>query len=286
VFVTPTLSESAAGGLAIAQWRRVSFRTSTVKSLGELVDLLTPREPDPVTGRHRDSGVYRGGANAGDPLLTSLDRLGGAKPHSKADLEEYILRNFIRYSRPFIKAEPINDWEHLVSAQHHGAPTRLLDWTYSPLIAAFFATRPRKPESDRAIWRLDWQMVHNRFDIPPVSLLPTDLGGIIEKGEHFSPWELFDRQRKIRPFAALVEAPAVDARLVAQGAAFTLCSDTAVSFDQFLRANGLEKSLARFVIESSDVGRFRDQLDLLGIDERRIFPDLDGVAAALSRYYG
>src|SRR5689334_1559403 len=69
-----------------------------ITSLGELIDQVTPTEPDPKTGRHRDTGVYRGAADAGRPLLTSLDRLGGVDPpHAKTGLEEHILRNFIRY---------------------------------------------------------------------------------------------------------------------------------------------------------------------------------------------
>ena len=59
-----------------------------------------------------------------------------------------------------------------------------------------------------------------------------------------------------------------------------------MSFDRFLEKHGQEKHLTRFVITADDVGRFRDQLDLVGMDERRLFPDLDGVAASLRRYYG
>src|ERR671928_2064703 len=142
----------------------MSINEVVVDSLGDLIDKVTPTEPDPRTGRRRDTGVYRGASDACRPLLTSLDRLGGVNPpHTKRRLEAHILRNFIRYSRPYLPAAPANDWELLVTAQHHGVPTRLLDWTYSPLVAAFFATRPLghdTRERDRAVWRLDWQRVH------------------------------------------------------------------------------------------------------------------------------
>ena len=104
------------------------FTTITIHSLGEFVDRVTPAEPDRVTGRRRDLGVYRGASDADAPLYTSLDRLSG-EPHGKADLEEHILRNYIRYARPHLAHETNDDWEHLISAQHHGVPTRLLDWT-------------------------------------------------------------------------------------------------------------------------------------------------------------
>src|SRR5687767_9573972 len=134
----------------------MSVREIVVHSLGEFVDVVTPREPDPHTKRRRDTGVYRGASDASRPLLTSLDRLGGTKPpHTKVDLEEHALRNFIRYSRPHLDAaRPHDDWELLITAQHHGVPTRLLDWSYTPLVGAFFATRPAPDEGrDRAVWR-------------------------------------------------------------------------------------------------------------------------------------
>lgn len=257
----------------------------TISTLGELIDHVTPDQPSPVTGRRRDTGVYRGASDARSPLLTSLDRLGDA-PHAKADLEEHVLRNYIRYSRPYVGERAENEWEELISAQHHGVPTRLLDWTYSPLVAAFFATRPVEgPERDRAVWRLDWQKVHHAFQFPPLALLLRDLDGLFADGGHASPWKLFARDGSAKPFACLVEPPSLDARIVAQAAAFTLCSDKWHSFDEFLRSHGLASALVKFVIPGGCVGAIRDQLDIVGVDERRLFPDLDGVAAAIRRYY-
>lgn len=268
--------------------RRVSINTIEIHSLGELVDGATPKAPDPRSGRRRDTGVYRGAADARAPLLTSLDRLGGvAPPHTKAGLEEHILRNFIRYARPHIGMHPANDWEQLVTAQHHGVPTRLLDWTYSPLIAAFFATRPRTDgrETDRVVWRLDWQAVHHAFELPPLALSSQDLDRLFGETGHFTPWALIGRGRGERDFALLLEPPSIDQRIVAQAAAFTLCTDTTRSFDAFLEDHQLGRTLTRFVIPADRVALVRDQLDLVGVDERRLFPDLDGVAEAIKRYY-
>jgi hypothetical protein len=261
-------------------------REIVVHSLGEFVDVVTPREPDPQTGRRRDTGVYRGSSDAASPLFTTLDRLGG-RPHAKADLEEHVLRNFIRYSRPHLdQARPHNDWEMLISAQHHGVPTRLLDWTYSPLVAAFFATRPgENKDRDRAVWRLAWQRVHQHFKLPGLALLLEDLDSLAPEARPFTPWKLF-AEKSGRPFACMIEPPSLDARIVAQAATFTLMSSKNESLDAFLDTNGLADALTKYVISADDVARVRDQLDLVGIDERRLFPDLDGVASAIQRYYG
>jgi hypothetical protein len=256
-----------------------------IRSLGDFVDRVTPETPDRSSGRRRDTGVYRGAADASAPLLTSLDRLGSSLPHAKADLEGHILRNYMRYSRPHVASGNENDWEELISAQHHGVPTRLLDWTYSPLIAAFFATRARPGrECTRAVWRLDWQKIHRAFGFPQVALLVRDLEEKLPGDGHASPWKLFN-DRESPPFACLVAPPSFDARIVAQAAAFTICSDKWHSFDVFLESHGLVDALTKYVILPETASLIRDQLDLVGVDERRLFPDLDGVGAAIRRYY-
>jgi hypothetical protein len=288
-----------------------------VRSLGELIDRVTPDEPDPVTGRRRDSGVYRGVGDGRWPMLTSLDRLGGTEPpHTKCDLEEHVLRNFARYSRPHVAEPARSDWELLAAAQHHGVPTRLLDWTYSPLVAAHFATIGRRPPEprdgargargggpaahdappnaepgdapgDRVIWRLDWQRVHRHFGLPELALLSEDLERLRDPsgGGRFTPWQLIAHGGEVEPFACLFEPPTLDARIAAQSAVFTLTSSTSESFDAFLDRHGLAGALARYVIPADEVPRVRDQLDLVSFDERRLFPDLDGVATQLRRYY-
>jgi hypothetical protein len=267
----------------------MSIREIVVHSLGQLIDEVTPPEPDPITGRRRDAGIYRGAFDASRPLLTTLDRLGGTHPpHTKAALESHILRNFIRYSRPHLPSPPVNDWELLITAQHHGVPTRLLDWTYSPLVAAYFATRPdrREHSQDRAVWRLDWQTIHEAFGFPKLALLIEDLHEMFAAdGTRFTPWRLFDLHADHRPFACMLEPPSLDARIVAQFAVFTLCSDKRQPFDRFLDDHGLGSALTKFIIPAGEAPRLRDQLDLAGVDERRLFPDLGGLASMIRRYY-
>jgi len=258
-----------------------------VETLGELVDLATPTELDPASGRLRAASVFRGSKCAEWTLLTSLDRLGGTHPpHTKAHLEAHILRNFMRYSRPHITQHPTDEWELLVTAQHHGLPTRLLDWSYSPLVAAHFATLGGDPGMDRVVWRLDWARIHQRFGLPPIAFLVQDLNGLLRNQGVDSLWALFDRAEDVpNSFVCMLDPPALDDRIVVQAAAFTICSDKTRSFDEIAREHGLLGALTRYVIPARRVNHVRDQLDLVTIDERRLFPDLDGVAAEMRRYY-
>ena len=258
-----------------------------VRSLGDLIDKVTPTEPDPTTGRRRDSGVYRGDGNATWPLLTSLDKLGGVQlPHGKADLEEHILRNFIRYSRPYFSQPPVNEWEVLITAQHHGLPTRLLDWTYSPLVAAHFATLGGEHRSDRVVWRLDWKTVHRFFGLPELALLIQDLEGILGGDRPLTPWNSFQRVASRPRFACMLEPPSLNARgswpSLRPSPSAPTSANRSIAFSS---SHGLGSALTKFIIPAKETARFRDQLDLVSVDERRLFPDLDGVAAEMRRYY-
>jgi hypothetical protein len=258
-----------------------------VETLGELVDRTTPSENDPASGRLRAASVFRGSKCSEWALLTSLDRLGGIDPpHTKGHLEEHILRNFIRYSRPHLQQQPANEWELLVTAQHHGLPTRLLDWTYSPLVAAHFATLGGDPSLDRVIWRLDWGKLHARFDLPPIAFLVQELDKLLRERGIDSPWTLFSQpERGQGHLVCMLDPPALDNRIVVQAAAFTISTDKTRSFDEILRENGLLDALTRYVVPAERINHLRDQLDLVTMDERRLFPDLDGVAAEMRRYY-
>jgi hypothetical protein len=262
-------------------------KTIEVRSLGELIDKTTPNEPDRASGRLRDCSVYRGVAVKDGRLLTSLDRLGGSEPpHSKAHLEEHLLRNFLRYGKQFLPEKRENLWETMVIAEHHGLPTRLLDWTHSPLVAAHFATLAAKPKTDRVIWSLNWKRVHERYGLRDVVFLVDDLDALLRERGIASGWELLNaKPRPEQQLVCLLEPPAITERLAVQAGAFTFSTDKTKALDQMLADAGLQDALTRWVIRAENADYVRDQLDLCTFDERRLFPGLDGVAAELRRYY-
>ncbi|MBS3768087.1 MAG: FRG domain-containing protein [Candidatus Cloacimonetes bacterium] len=259
-----------------------------VNSLGDFITKVTPKKPDPKSGRLRASVIFRGLSNADWKLLSSLDRLGcpHTEPHSKAHLEEHLLRNFIRYARPYLELYPENEWEWMVIAQHRGLPTRLLDWTYSPLSAAHFAVLADNSNTDRVVWELNWEIVHKHFNITPIVLNLHDLDKELQKRGFSGLWSLVKYSHtKEEPFICVVEPSALDRRLVAQSAAFILTSSKKYALDDILRKNNLNHAIKKYIIPADKVEYIRDQLDMCSINERRLFPDLEGVASELKRYY-
>jgi hypothetical protein len=128
--------------------------------------------------------------------------------------------------------------------------------------------------------------VHEHFHLRPVAFLTHDLDHLLRERGFGSLWEFFHAKiDEANTFVCMVEPPALDQRIVAQAAAFVLSSNKMISLDQLLKRCGLTSALTRFIIPAEKVEHLRDQLDLCRVDERQLFPDLDGVAAILRRYY-
>jgi hypothetical protein len=112
-----------------------------------------------------ESWIFRGVGDSSYELQPKIGRPGtwkdirtGADLGYSADLEKRSLERFKREAAPHMAIQPTSDLEWLSIAQHYGLPTCLLDWSESPLVAAFFALLPGgfigKEPKDAAIYGL------------------------------------------------------------------------------------------------------------------------------------
>jgi hypothetical protein len=261
-----------------------------VESWNELVDTLYAESWQPVIGRYRSRFVFRGISNAAHSTLkTSLMRLGG--PY--AQVEGYLLRNFRKYALPELLSTTPRDstWDWLAIAQHHGLPTRLLDWTYSPFVAMHFATSEiERFDADGLIWCVDY--VESQRFLPGILRETLD-----DEGATVFTAEMLDRAAPTlatfdtltgngdepHPFVAFFEPPSLDERIVNQYALFSLMSSPDLRLDHWLRER--PDLLRKVIIPAALKWEIRDKLDQANITERVLFPGLDGLSSWLRRYY-
>lgn len=252
------------------------------QSWGELNDLLFEGAWQEGLRRFRTNSVFRGQAVAGHPLTTSLMRLGG----DYADLETALLRTFRRYAHRWAP-ESDTVWNWLALAQHHGLPTRMLDWTYSPFVALHFATCDlERWDEDGAVWCVDFT-VTNRLLPPRLHDILEGEGAAVFTAEMLAQAapSLFEFDRLASdPFAVFFEPPSLDDRIVNQFALFGLLSNPTARLDEWLEARDGE-GVRRIVLPAALKPEVRDKLDQINVTERVLLPGLDGLSAWLRRYY-
>jgi hypothetical protein len=255
------------------------------RSWAELLDQLYSDAWNGELQRFRSPFAFRGAA-AEHSLVNSLVRLARGKIDI-ARLELSLLRNFKKYAHATAsdRLEPASIWHWLAVAQHHGLPTRLTDWTYSPFVALHFATfDPGTYDTDGLVSCVNFVEAHK--------LLPKRLRAILED-EHsdaltvemlsqFSSLAAFDALSR-EPFVAFIEPPSLDARIVNQFALFSLMSGPASSLEEWMDTH---PGLCRHIIVPAELKwEVRDKLDQANINERTLFPGLDGLSRWLVRYY-
>lgn len=250
-------------------------------SWGQLQEELFAESWSEELGRFRSRYAFRGLSDSSYRLESGLFRLGG----SFDVLERHLLRNFRKYAhRAVVKRDSV--WHWLSMAQHHGLPTRLLDWTYSPLIALHFATANiEKFNLDGAIWAVNYVRAHKQLP----DLLREQLDA--EGANVFTVEMLFQSMKSLpelaalapEPFLIFFEPPSIDDRIVNQFAFFSMLSTPTAVLDDWLAQH--PETWRKIVIPAQLKWEIRDKLDQANITERVLFPGLDGLSRWLKRHY-
>ncbi len=252
-----------------------------VTSWSELNDVIFDEPFHPKLDRYRSNYVYRGVSDCAYDLKTSLMRLGG----DFAKLEPHVIRGFQKYAHLEMNEEAYI-WNWLSLAQHHGLPTRLLDWTYSPMVALHFVTdHTYRYDCDGAIWCINILETNKSLAKPLKSKLEeTDArvfttGMMHEKVQTLADFDALSAD----PSLVFFEPPSLDARIVNQYSLFSMMSDPTVPMDRWLPKNS--RAYRRIIVPAELKWEIRDKLDQSNINERVLFPGLDGLCGYLKRYY-
>ncbi|WP_157829049.1 FRG domain-containing protein [Colwellia sp. 75C3] len=219
-----------------------------------------------------DVNYYRGHADTQWALLPSLARIdvssintssiGIWNSYEWSNLEREILRAFEKHGCSLLKTPPKNSLEWLIHAQHHGLPTRLLDWSLNPLKALFFAVE--NPELDHLDGAVFGVSVMTNF--------------------------VMDKYVEIQNIGKITgfNSSSLNMRVAAQEGCFTLSpmpgglnSFTEVKVDR----NSVDY-LGKYEIPKESKPALRKQLHKLGVTHKFLFPDLDGLAKSIKRDFG
>ena len=207
--------------------------------------LTVPRYLEQVA-KHRSANVtFRGvGSHKKHKLIPGIGRSTRIANHSDPLKEElYILKLFRQRSLPYLPSNPSSKLEWLALGQHHGLPTRLLDWTRNPLVALYFAVA-ENIKDDGAIYCLS-----------NVAYLDAD--------KVDSPFALKTARRISPPF--------LTARISAQSGLFTIQPNP---FQEFSAG-----TMTRILIPGQDKKSLKKELYQLGIQELSLFCSLDATCS-------
>ena len=262
------------------------IKTVIIDKLEDVTQLIMDNDYNPNIDRLRSSYFFRGMPDVSFNLVTSLTRV---CKNRRKQLEPSILKNFTKYAiieEPSLKD---NVWQQMIMGQHHGLPTRLLDWTHSPLIALHFANSEDDLDNlqkrDCVVWRMDMRDMNQN--------LPQKYKDKLEEERTFvfsveslnsicQSLEQYDKDMGNKSIVNL-EPPSLDQRIINQYSFFSIIPSEIENLDDYLDKN--TQNTIKYVIRKEIRWNLRDLLDQFNMNERMIYPGLDGLGKWLARHY-
>ena len=228
----------------------------TLKELDDALQSMRGTEP-----------LFRGHANDSWSLLPGL----GRRPLK--EVENPLYYDFTSKGHHLL-GRPENTWHSLFLMQHHGVPTRLLDWSSSFAVALYFALKGAM--TDCAVWVLDpYQLNQETIGVFGLCYLPIDFPPGYEKYfvDSHNPHGHFGT---FPAPAVALGADATTPRILAQQGYFTLHRDLDVPLNEVCSS-----ALKKVGVPQSAHKDARHFLRLAGMNEYSLFPDMDGLARHL-----
>ena len=178
-----------------------------------------------------------------------------------------------------LERSPSGDWDWLTIMQHHGVPTRLLDWTESALVGLHFAVSSH-PDTDGALWVLSPCGLNSASNIRPdfKHFIPSFADKLVD---NYKPSTVTaEKVSTLKPIAVI--GPRSTPRMQAQLGAFTVMHRDQTALESIDGGRHVHKIL----IPKEAKATLHDDLRLLGIGEFQLFPELMSIGRLLSKSVG
>jgi hypothetical protein len=217
--------------------------------------------------------AFRGERDSSWPLYSSISRYlmhNAVARDAWSEQEARILRIFKRKAHQFLERPPEwdDDFQWLALMQHHGAPTRLIDFTWSPYVAAFFALE--RALGDCVVWAMNPASVASSRSPEGGHMDPRITGNF---AAHF----LHGNER----FIWMGEPRTMNRRLIAQSGTFLVPGVLDIPVEDILSERDQKDILAKFVLAHSVREQGMRELYRMNITYATLFPDLDGLARSM-----
>jgi hypothetical protein len=217
-----------------------------------------------------------------------LDKLGVLHLGSTYETEDSLIAEFRARAGHYINNLPAASdvFEWLALMQHHGVPTRLLDWTLSPYVALFFAIESAVPNESCCVWAIDWRELKGA-GLRSLKGLRSDA---LEWGDSIADGgyeEVFVDNPK--PAAVPLRPARMNERLTIQQGLFICPTSLLVPFETNVMGSlafAREPKLYKFIISSQHRLTILRELERMNINEATLFPGLDGFARYLRSTIG
>ena len=256
-----------------------------INTIEELMPLFLEEKYQADIKRYRSNFVYRGISNTDYKMTTSLRR--NCKDKSR-QLEPSILKNYSKYASLDDPNVTNSVWRLMMSGQHHGLPTRLLDFTHSPLIALHFATIAdieTMDSHDCVLWQIDMSEIHGALPekyIEPIKQSQSKTYSLDTLEKVASSVEEYDKDMGDHNMI-IIEPNSIDNRIVTQYSFFGIVPSDMNDIEAFL--DKTTNNTVKYIISKDLRWRIADTLDAFNISERVIYPGLDGLSAWIARHY-
>ncbi len=253
-----------------------------VKSVAQFSKVACDIRDDWIEGPNYFDPWFRGQTKASWPLEPNIFRLDLL--HAEDEIRAEFERRASQYS---LEPVPTDYWGWYFLMQHYGAPTRLLDWTDSALVALFFALNSDSlfpaDNEDAAVWMLDpWWL--NKRSLDSDSILLRNFEGA--DAYLAEPYTNIDRSRDttIEPiYPVAIDPPFLARRLAVQRSHFTIFGSARDGLTRL--AAEKDARVVRINLARSALPQMRAHLLTAGITDTTIYPDLHGLAIELTRFH-